>query len=57
MTISRQNLSIIIVTFKSENVIHDCIKSIPSDIMDNRQLRILFYLKDYFLDLTGDTNV
>ena len=32
MTISRQNLSIVVVTFKSENVIHDCIKSIPSDI-------------------------
>ena len=32
MTISRQNLSIIIVTYKSEDVIQDCIKSIPSDI-------------------------
>ena len=32
MTISRQNLSIVVVTFKSENVIHDCIKSIPGDI-------------------------
>ena len=32
MTISRQNLSIIIVTYKSEDVIYDCIKSIPSDI-------------------------
>jgi len=32
MTISRQNLSIVIVTYKSEDVIHDCIKSIPSDI-------------------------
>ena len=32
MTISRQNLSIIIVTYKSEDVIHDCIKSIPSDV-------------------------
>ena len=32
MTISRQNLTIIIVTYKSEDVIHDCIKSIPSDI-------------------------
>ena len=32
MTISRQNLSIVVVTYKSENVIHECIKSIPSDI-------------------------
>tara|TARA_Y200000002_G_scaffold14733_1_gene11758 strand:+ start:128 stop:1018 length:891 start_codon:yes stop_codon:yes gene_type:complete len=32
MTISRQNLSIIIVTFKSENVIHKCIKSIPQEV-------------------------
>ena len=32
MSISRQNLSVIIVTFKSEQVIHDCIKSIPEDI-------------------------
>ena len=32
MTISRQNLSIVVVTFKSENVIHNCIQSIPGDI-------------------------
>ena len=32
MTISRQNLSIIIVTFKSEKVIHKCIQSIPQEI-------------------------
>jgi GT2 family glycosyltransferase len=32
MTISRQNLSIIIVTFMSEEVIDNCIKSIPNDI-------------------------
>ena len=32
MTISRQNLSIVIVTYKSEDVIHNCIKSIPTDI-------------------------
>ncbi len=32
MTISRQNLSIIIVTFKSENVIHQCLKSIPKEV-------------------------
>jgi GT2 family glycosyltransferase len=32
MSISRQNLSIVIVTFKSESVIHDCIKSIGNDI-------------------------
>ncbi len=32
MSISRQNLTVIIVTFKSENVIHDCIQSIGSDI-------------------------
>ena len=32
MTISRQNISIIIVTFKSEKVIHQCIKSIPKDL-------------------------
>jgi len=32
MSISRQNLSIIIVTLKSENVIHDCIKSINEDL-------------------------
>jgi len=32
MTISKHNLSIIIVTFKSENVIHKCIRSIDSQI-------------------------
>ena len=32
MSISRQNLTAVIVTFKSENVIHDCIKSIPESI-------------------------
>jgi N-acetylglucosaminyl-diphospho-decaprenol L-rhamnosyltransferase len=32
MSISRQNLSIVIVTFKSESVIHDCITSIGNDI-------------------------
>ena len=32
MSISRQNLTAIIVTFKSENVIHNCIQSIGSDI-------------------------
>ena len=32
MSISRQNLSVIIVSFKSDEVIHDCINSIDSDI-------------------------
>jgi len=32
MSISKQNLSIVIVTFKSEAVIHECIKSIDKDI-------------------------
>jgi GT2 family glycosyltransferase len=32
MLISRQNLSIVIVTFRSEEVIHECIKSIDKDI-------------------------
>ena len=32
MSISRQNLTVVIVSFMSENVIHDCIKSIPEDI-------------------------
>ena len=32
MSISRQNLSIVIVTFKSEMVIHECIRSIEKDI-------------------------
>ena len=32
MSISRQNLSIVIVTFKSEMVVHDCIKSIEKDL-------------------------
>ena len=32
MSISRQNLSIVIVSFMSEEVIHNCIKSIPDDI-------------------------
>ena len=32
MSISRHNLSIVIVTLKSENVIHQCIKSINKDI-------------------------
>ena len=32
MSISRQNLTVVIVSFMSENVIHDCIQSIPGDI-------------------------
>ena len=32
MSISRQNLSIVIVTFKSENVIHQCLSSIGDSI-------------------------
>ena len=32
MSISRQNLTIVIVTFKSEAVIHQCIKSIDKEI-------------------------
>ena len=28
MSISRQNLSVVIVTFKSDNVIHDCINQL-----------------------------
>jgi N-acetylglucosaminyl-diphospho-decaprenol L-rhamnosyltransferase len=39
MSISRQNLTIVIVTFKSNNVIHNCIKSIDKDtkiiVIDN----------------------
>tara|TARA_B100000963_G_scaffold176696_1_gene153697 strand:- start:1105 stop:1998 length:894 start_codon:yes stop_codon:yes gene_type:complete len=32
MSISRQNLSVVIVTFKSNQVIDDCIRSIPEDL-------------------------
>ena len=32
MSISRQNLSVVIVTLKSEDVVHDCIKSINVDV-------------------------
>ena len=32
MSISRQNLSVVIVTFKSDQVIHDCIQSISDQI-------------------------
>ena len=32
MSISRQNLTAVIVTFKSKNVIHDCIRSISENI-------------------------
>ena len=32
MTISLQNLSVVIVSFHSENVIHECIKSIIDEI-------------------------
>ena len=32
MSISRQNLTVIIVSFKSDNVIHDCIRSINEEI-------------------------
>ena len=32
MSISRQNLSIVIVTLKSEQVIHQCIKSLNQNI-------------------------
>jgi N-acetylglucosaminyl-diphospho-decaprenol L-rhamnosyltransferase len=44
MSISRQNLTVIIVTFKSEKVIHDCIQSIDSEIkiliIDNSNSKI-----------------
>ena len=32
MSLSIQNLSVIIVTFMSEHVIHNCINSLPKDI-------------------------
>ncbi len=32
MSISRQNLTIIIVTFMSDHIVHECIESIPNDI-------------------------
>ncbi len=32
MSISRQNLTVVIVSFISEKVIHNCIQSIPDDI-------------------------
>ena len=32
MSISSQNLSVVIVTFKSDQVIHDCIQSISDQI-------------------------
>ena len=32
MLISRQNLSIVIVTFRSDMIIHECIRSIDKDI-------------------------
>ena len=32
MSISRQNLSVVIVTFNSEKVVYDCIDSIPREI-------------------------
>ena len=32
MSISRQNLSVVIVSYISEEVIHKCIESIPKDI-------------------------
>ena len=32
MSISRQNLSVVIVSFFSEEVIHNCIQSIPEDV-------------------------
>ena len=38
MSISRQNLSIVIVTFKSEAVIHECIKSIDKDIKGGEKI-------------------
>ena len=46
MSISRQNLSIVIVTLKSEKVIHQCIKSLNQNILiivvehsDNKKLK------------------
>jgi len=46
MSISRQNLSIVIVTLKSEKVIHQCIKSLNQNIpiivvehSDNKKLK------------------
>ena len=40
MSISRQNLTVVIVTFKSENVIHDCIQSIDQNIFNNYKIII-----------------
>ena len=46
MSISRQNLSVVIVTIKSEEVIHQCIKSLNQNIpiivvehSDNKKLK------------------
>ena len=52
MSISRQNLTVVIVSFMSENVIHDCIQSIPKDIIKicesgiNDSLQLNYYSKN-----------
>ena len=54
MTISRQNLSIIIVTFKSEKVIHQCLKSIPEEIqviiVENQYQLVNYFKKNLISD-------
>ena len=41
MSISRQNLSVIIVNYKSEHVIHRCINSIDEEIIKPNREKII----------------
>ena len=58
MSISRQNLSVVIVSYISEEVIHKCIDSIPKDInilvVDNsgkQRISILLLIDSFILVL------
>ena len=59
MSISRQTLTIVIVTFKSEKVIDNCIKSISDQIkiivVDNSNDQVMEAETDE-TDLVDDTN-
>ena len=45
MSLSIQNLTVIIVSFKSDHIIHDCIKSLPDDVkilvVENSNINLL----------------
>ena len=63
MTLSLNNLTFIIVTFKSEDIIYKCIESLPKDSniiiienSNNQELKNNFMKKIYIMRFSGLLN-